>query len=98
MDEQRLLEEFEALRLENTELRKKIDILVEQLSHCLEDYETGIMTATKSEKNLNRIQLQNAALLRKNKELQEKIDIIDNNKLGRMGIKVYQIYKRYFKK
>lgn len=65
-----------------------------ELSDCLKDYDLIIMNTEQLMSKITRLEVQSSALVQKNNELQEKIDIIDNNKIGRLGIKLYHLYKR----
>ena len=74
----------------------EIHNLVNQLSDCLVDYRMSIENAEQLLKRIRKLEIQNSALIQENNEQKRKLDIIENSRIGRLGIKVYQLYKKNF--
>lgn len=81
--------------LENyNKLEKKKKKYELEIIECLKDYE---LMSVKTEQMLRRIaklEAQNSMLILENSEQKRQLDIIKNSRIGRMGIKAYQVYKK----
>lgn len=93
-----VLKALQELKVQNQNMLDLECTMEEELSECLKDYSRVITTTEQASRTITRLEVQNSALVQKNNELQKKIDIIDNSKVGRLGIRVYQIYKKYMRR
>lgn len=98
-------EEIERLEHQNQDISLKLqDITLKAndmsllLSECMKDYDFNIMNAEQISRAIRKLEIQNSALIQKNSEMKGKLDIIDNSKIGRLGIKIYGFYKRHLRK
>ncbi len=82
--------------MQNVDYEIQIHNLVKQLSDCLVDYRMSIENAEQLLKRIRKLEIQNSALIQENNEQKRKLDIIENSRIGRLGIKVYQLYKKKF--
>lgn len=95
--EQRLAKQdadHQLLQQQNETLKTHGRSTEKELSDCLKDYDLIIMNTEQLMAKITRLEVQSSALVQKNHELQAKIDIIDQSKIGRLGIKLYHLYKR----
>lgn len=68
------------------------------LTECAQDYDFNIMNAEQLARVIRKLEIQNSNLLQKNNEIQGKLNIIDNSKIGKLGIKIYGFYKKHLRK
>lgn len=83
---------------ENRDITSKAKKMTLQLIECYKNYDINIMNAEQIAGAIRKLEIQNSALVQQNSEIQSKLDIIDNSKIGRLGIKVYGFYKKYLRK
>lgn len=82
----------------SSEDRKKIKELTKELIHCYEDYK-HIEVALENERNHAALLLnRNEELTNEVERLNSRLDIIRNNRFGKIAIKAYKFYKRKIKK
>lgn len=92
------IKEIEKLKSELEELRNLMKKMEEQLSGCFEDYDFNIAKMEQLSRMLTRLEIQNSTLAQKNNEQKAILDKIDHNFFGRLAIKLYHLYQRYFQK
>lgn len=92
------IKENEKLKSELEEQRTLLEKMEEQLSGCFQDYDFSIARMEQLSRMLTRLEIQNSTLAQKNNEQKAILDKIDHNFFGRLAIKLYHLYQRYFQK
>lgn len=85
------IEEKQRAIKEIGEKEKKFEL---EAVKCLEDYDLMIVRTEQLLKRITKLETQNSILILENSEQKRKLDIIRNSRIGKMGIKVYQTYKK----
>lgn len=73
-------------------------ILVNYLVECLNDYDASIKNLEKMKRQLAALEVRNQALMQINREQSQKLDLIRNSRIGKLGIRLYHFYKKIFRR
>ncbi|HJC25622.1 MAG TPA: methyltransferase domain-containing protein [Candidatus Eisenbergiella merdavium] len=92
------IQENERLQTELDDCRTLMEKMEKQLSDCFQDYDFSISKMEQLSHMLTRLEIQNKTLAQKNNEQKAVLDKIDNNFFGRLAIKLYHLYQKYFHK
>lgn len=76
-------------KLEEKEKKYELEIV-----KCLKDYDLMSVRTEQMLRRIAKLEAQNSMLILENSEQKRQLDIIKNSKIGRMGIKAYQVYKK----
>ena len=76
-------------KLEEKEKKYELEIV-----KCLKDYDLMSVRTEQMLRRIAKLEAQNSMLILENSEQKRQLDIIKNSRIGRMGIKAYQVYKK----
>lgn len=74
----------------DTELKKREEKLIE----CLNSYDNQMHCLNKIQNRVAQLERQNEVLLKENSAIRWKLDRIKNSLIGKVGIKLYRVYKK----
>lgn len=92
------LKENEKMKSDLKECRSLLKKMEEYLSDCFQDYDFNISKMEQLSHMLTRLEIQNSTLAQKNSEQKAILDKIDHNFFGRLAVKLYHLYQKYFQK
>lgn len=73
-------------------------VLVNHLVECLVDYDATIKKLEQLKREISALEVRNQALMQTNKEQKQKLDLIRNSRIGRLGIRLYRLYRKIFRR
>lgn len=73
--------------------RYKEEVKAEMLKE-VKDYEKSIQVMEELNRKIQKLEAQNSTLMNQNYENRKKLDMIEKNPIGKLGIKVYKQYKK----
>lgn len=82
----------------DVKFQAKSEVLVNRLVECLNDYDESIKNLEKLKREISALEVRNQALMQTNKEQKQKLDMIRNSRIGRLGIRLYHFYRRVFRR
>ncbi len=92
------IQENERLQTELDDCHTLMEKMEKQLSDCFRDYDFSITKMEQLSRMLTRQEIQTRTLAQKNNEQKAILDKIDNNFFGRLAIKLYHLYQKYFQR
>ena len=87
------MEDFEALKAENEQLKQQNGELLRELKICRDDMCKQIEVVTSIKSEMRRYEVQLNSLKTENNEFKNKFAKIENNSVGRMMLKTYRLLR-----
>lgn len=90
MEENEIMMQNEQLLEENALLKEEIGVLVEELRKCRNDIAQQMTFINATKKDMRRLEVQLNSLKAENASFKWKFARIENNPIGKFGLKVYR--------
>ncbi len=95
MEEKEMLVQNEKLMQENALLKEEVKTLVDELRRCRNDITAQISFTNAVKKDMRRLEVQLNSLKTENASFKQKFSRIENNPIGKIGLKVYRWLREF---